>query len=189
MSTWVSEDIQADVWRWYGDFNGKLLVKCFLTQRTFRPVLTLRLLQIAKEKFPLLFPILYLLHSFFQNLAGLELPWKTQIGAGFKIIHGFGIIINDSAKIGRNVTILQGVTIGAKVSGKSAGTPVLCDGVTIGAGAIVIGKVVLGENSIVGAGALVTRDLPPYSIAANEPATVIMENIEARVTNPYPCAT
>lgn len=186
MATLVSEAIKADVWRYYGNYNGKLLLKCLLTQRTFRPVLTLRLCQWSKARFPVLFPFLYLLHGFFQNSAGLELPWKTQVGAGFKIVHGYGIIINDSVKIGRNVTVLQGVTIGAKMSGKAAGTPVLNDGVTVGAGAIVIGNVVLGENSIVGAGALLTKDLPPHAIAANEPATIIKENIEARIINPYP---
>lgn len=185
MSRWISEDIKADVWRYYGDFNGKLFVKCFLTQRTFRPVLSLRLCQLTKAKFSLLFPVAYLFHLFFQSSAGLELPWRTNVGAGFKIIHGFGVVINESVRIGRNVTILQGVTIGEKITGKSAGAPTLADGVTIGAGAIVIGNVVLGAYSTVGAGALVTKDVPNHAIVANDSAKVIKENVEARVINPY----
>ena len=186
MSVWISEVIKADVWRYYGNYSAKLLVKCFLTQRTFRPVLSLRLCQLTKNKFPLLFPVVYLLHLFFQSSAGLELPWKTNVGAGFKITHGFGVVINASVRIGRNVTILQGVTIGEKITGKSAGAPTLEDGVTIGAGAIVIGNVVLGAYSTVGAGALVTRDVPAYAIAANHPAHIIKQNTGIRVRNPYP---
>lgn len=180
-----SENIRADVWRYYGKYSLGLLLRCLMTQKTYRPVYSLRLCQATKRNFPILFPFAYLLHSIFQNLACLELPWRTNIGPGFKITHGLGIIINESVSIGSNVTILQGVTVGAKISGRSAGAPVIEDNVTVGASAIIIGGITLSSGAIIGAGAVVTRDVPANAVVAIESAKVIKINPGPRVSNPY----
>lgn len=91
------------------------------------------------------------------------------------------MVINESVRIDWSAITLQKVTISEKITGKSAGDPTLADGIIIGTGAIVIGNVVLGVCSIVGAGRLVMKDVPAYALAANDSAKVIKGNVEGRV--------
>jgi serine O-acetyltransferase len=89
--------------------------------------------------------------------------------------HGLGVVIHPDTKIGRGVQIAHGVTIaaGAGHSGSGLGV-VIEDGVTIGAGACIIPKegfgLILGEGCIVGANAVVTRDVPPCAVAVGQAA-------------------
>lgn len=104
------------------------------------------------------------------------------LGAEFNGIpilpHGFfGFFISNNAKIGKDVVIFQHVTIGSntlKDSGRK-GSPVICDKCYIGAGAKIIGKVVVGENSRIGANAIVVKDVPANS-------TTIIRGIETIVS-------
>ena len=91
---------------------------------------------------------------------------STELG------HTTGIVINKDAEIGKEVHIRQNVTIAGK-SGE--GAPTIEDKVEIGAGAVILGGITLGENSIIGANATVTTDIPPNSIAVGTPAEVIKE--------------
>jgi serine O-acetyltransferase len=90
----------------------------------------------------------------------------TDIGPGFYIQHGFATIIS-AKRIGANCWVNQQVTIGWDAS---LGTPVLEDGVTVHAGAKIIGSVTVGAGSVVGANAVVVRDVPPGSTAVGVPA-------------------
>lgn len=178
--------IKADVWRYYGRYSPLLIIKSFLLYRTFRPVFTLRLCQAAQKlPFPMkaaISPLVVILHRWTQAGAGLDLPWRCSIGPGFRITHGWGLVIHDDAIIGSNVTIFHGVTIGSKRKGDILVSPTIGDSVTLATGAIVIGEVRVGEGSIVGAGAVVVKDVPPFSIVANTPCTQIASGIEPRVS-------
>jgi serine O-acetyltransferase len=77
------------------------------------------------------------------------------------LAHPYGIVIHAGTVIGRRVTIMQQVTLGAKDRGVNA-APVLEDDVYVGAGAKVLGAVRVGRGAIIGANAVVTRDVPPY---------------------------
>lgn len=82
---------------------------------------------------------------------------------------GIGIIINKKAKVGRYCVIGQNVTIGGrsvrKIHGNvNLGTPVIEDHVRICSNACVIGGVTVGHHSVIGAGAVVYKDIPPYSL-------------------------
>jgi serine O-acetyltransferase len=74
--------------------------------------------------------------------------------------HPYGIVIHSQTVIGRGVTVMQQVTLGGKDPGKNR-APVIEDGAYIGAGAKVLGAVRVGRGAIVGANAVVTRDVPP----------------------------
>lgn len=89
---------------------------------------------------------------------------STNIGGGLYIAHGFSTIIN-ADEIGENCWINQQVTIGSNTS-KHIGTgiPIISDNVKIFTGAIVIGKIKIGRNSIIGAGSTVVRDVPPDTV-------------------------
>lgn len=89
---------------------------------------------------------------------------NSSIGGGLYIEHGFSTIIN-AERIGKNCWINQQVTIGSSTSNKIGnGIPIISDNVKIYTGAIVIGKITIGQNCIIGAGATVVRDVSPDTI-------------------------
>jgi serine O-acetyltransferase len=184
------ETIKADVWRIHSRYSPLLLLKTFLTDRTFRPVLSLRLCQAANKLTPILrtffLPLAIVLHRQTQNGAGVDLPRTCNIGPGFRITHGWGLVVHDDAIIGNNVTVFHGVTIGSKRKGNSLVARIIGNQVTIAACAIVIGEVYIGDGAIVGAGAVVVKDIAAYSVVANEPCKEIRTNIKPRTTNPAP---
>jgi glycosyltransferase involved in cell wall biosynthesis/serine acetyltransferase len=100
------------------------------------------------------------------------LPPSAKIGPGLVIFHGYAIVINENAVLGRNVTIRQSVTIGAK---NDAGTdaPTIGDDVDIGAGAVVIGPITVGNGAVIGAGAIVVHDVAPGEVVVGNPARPI----------------
>ena len=101
-----------------------------------------------------------------------ELNWTLTVGEGLRIYHGYCLVIHPETRIGKNVTLRHCVTLGDK--GKSgSGAPVLEDGVEVGAHAVIIGHVTVGANAIIGAAAVVTRDVPPGAVVVGNPARVL----------------
>ena len=93
----------------------------------------------------------------------------TDIGGGLLIQHGFSTIIS-AARIGRDCKIYHHVTLGFN---HALEAPVLGDNVEVCCGAKILGGVTIGDNVLVGAGAVVTHDVPPNSVVAGVPARVI----------------
>ena len=104
---------------------------------------------------------------------GIEIHPGAQIGKGFFIDHGNGVIIGETTVIGDNVTLYQGVTLGG--TGKEHGKrhPTVCDNVMISAGAKVLGSFTIGENSKIGAGSVVLSEVPPNSTVVGVPGRVV----------------
>ena len=104
---------------------------------------------------------------------GIEIHPAAQIGKRFFIDHGTGVVIGETAIIGDDVTLYQGVTLGG--TGKDTGKrhPTICDNVMIGSGAKILGPIVIGENSRVGAGAVVVTDIPANCTAIGIPARAV----------------
>ena len=110
---------------------------------------------------------------------GIEIHPGAQIGEGFFIDHGNGVIIGETAVIGNNVTLYQGVTLGG--TGKEHGKrhPTIGDNVMISAGAKVLGSFTIGENSKIGAGSVVLSPVPPNSTVVGVPGRVVKRNNQA----------
>lgn len=112
---------------------------------------------------------------------GFQIPYQADVGPGLSIGHYGPIIINPSAVIGANCNITVGVLLGLnhKVDdeGRSLGFeyPVVGNRVALGNGVKVIGGVVIGDDSAVGVNSVVTRSIPPRSIAVGSPAKVISD--------------
>lgn len=114
---------------------------------------------------------LFALYSF---VLGYDIKYSTQIGDNFEIFHGArGTVINPNTVIGNNVTVRQNTTIGAKGFHDSEKCPRIEDNVTVGPNACVIGDITIGHHSVIGAGAVVVKDVPAYSVVAGNPAKVI----------------
>lgn len=96
-----------------------------------------------------------------------------------KFPHPVGIVINPSAKIGKNCIIYQNVTIGAgKYSEKyNSCTPLIGENVVIFANSVIIGGICIGKNSVIGAGSVVISDVPEGVVAAGNPARIIRKNL------------
>lgn len=100
---------------------------------------------------------------------GCDIGFQAEIGSGFAIGHSVGVVITGDAIIGKNCTIMSGVTIGAK-KGKNEGAPIIGENVYIGTGAKIVGKCVVGNDVIIGANAVVIKDIKANSIAVGIPA-------------------
>ena len=101
------------------------------------------------------------------------LPATAVLGKGVKLGYGgLGVVIHARAKIGDNVVVAQQVTIGGR-SGKYE-VPIIEDGAYIGAGARVLGPVRVGRNSVVGANAVVVKDVPEGATVVGVPAKQIV---------------
>lgn len=104
---------------------------------------------------------------------GIEIHPGAQIGRGFFIDHGSGVIIGETAIIGDNVTLYQGVTLGG--TGKETGKrhPTLEDNVMVSAGAKILGSFTIGENSKIGAGSVVLEEVPPNCTVVGVPGRIV----------------
>ena len=103
---------------------------------------------------------------------------SSDIGPGFLIGHVGGIVIGSKTKIGKNCDIRQNVTTGGNFSktGSNGQTqPIIKDNVSISVGACILGPITVGENSIIGANSVVTRDIPKNSIVSGIPAVKIKD--------------
>lgn len=107
---------------------------------------------------------------------GIEIHPGAQIGSGFFIDHGHGVIIGETTIIGDNVTLYQGVTLGG--TGKETGKrhPTIEDNVMISAGAKILGSFTIGENSKIGAGSVVLNEVPPNSTVVGVPGRVVKQD-------------
>lgn len=107
---------------------------------------------------------------------GIEIHPGATIGKGLFIDHGSGVIIGETAIIGDNVTLYQGVTLGG--TGKETGKrhPTLKDNVMVSAGAKVIGSFTVGENSKIGAGSVVLKEVPPNCTVVGVPGRIVKQD-------------
>jgi serine O-acetyltransferase len=117
---------------------------------------------------------------------GVEIHPGAQIGRRVFIDHGMGVVIGETAVVGDDVTLYQGVTLGG--TGKEVGKrhPTLRSGVFVGNNANILGNITIGENSRVGAGSVVVRDVPPDSTVVGVPAHIVYQGGKrVLITDPH----
>ncbi|MDD2866010.1 MAG: serine O-acetyltransferase EpsC [Candidatus Omnitrophota bacterium] len=107
---------------------------------------------------------------------GIEIHPAAQIGDGLFIDHGMGVVIGETSVVGKNVTLYQGVTLGGTGKEKGKRHPNIGDNVVIGTGAKVLGNITVGENSYIGANAVVLRDVPPNATVVGVPGHITRQD-------------
>lgn len=120
-----------------------------------------------------LYYIVFLIQKHYQEKSGIQLRIGTKIGKGLCFTHFSAIIISPFSVIGENVTFFQGVTVGG-MFGK--GNPIIGDNVIAFAGSKIIGNIRVGNNVVIGANAVVTKDVPDNAVVVGIPAKVINYN-------------
>ena len=124
-------------------------------------------------KLPLIPRLLSHLNRLF---TGIEIHPGAKIGKKVFIDHGMGVVIGETAVIGNNCLLYQGVTLGG--TGKSHGKrhPTLMENVVVGAGAKVLGSIIVGSNTRIGAGSVVVRNVEENSTVVGIPGRVIHQS-------------
>jgi serine O-acetyltransferase len=106
-------------------------------------------------------------------LTGVEIHPGAKIGPGFFIDHGMGVVIGETTEIGANVSLYHGVTLGGTSTEKIKRHPTLEDRVVVGAGAKILGDIVIGADSRIGANAVVVKPVPPNSVVIGVPGRIV----------------
>jgi serine O-acetyltransferase len=108
-----------------------------------------------------------------RNLTGVEIHPGAVIGPGFFIDHGMGVVIGETAEVGADVTLYHGVTLGGTSLEKGKRHPTIGDRVVIGAGAKVLGAITIGDDSRIGANAVVVKSVPANSVVVGVPGQIV----------------
>jgi serine O-acetyltransferase len=114
-----------------------------------------------------------LLQKLIEVLTGICIPARCDIGPGLYIGHFGGIFVDSEARLGANCNIAQGVTIGKGGRGELHGVPVLGNRVHVGANAVILGKIAIGDDAVIGPGAVVMNSVPPRGVAMGNPARLV----------------
>ena len=115
-----------------------------------------------------------LISNFGRFLTGIEIHPGATIGEGLFIDHGTGIVIGETAEIGRNVTLYQGVTLGGTGKEKGKRHPTLGNNVVVASGAKVLGSFTVGDHAKIGAGSVVLRPVPAHATVVGIPGRIVV---------------
>ena len=111
-----------------------------------------------------------------RSMTGIEIHPGASIGKTLFIDHGMGVVIGETAEIGKCVTLYHGVTLGGVSLNKGKRHPTLEDEVVVGAGAKVLGAITIGANSRIGANAVVVKSVPQNSVVVGVPGQVVVRS-------------
>ena len=114
-----------------------------------------------------------LISNFARFITGIEIHPGAKIGEGLFIDHGTGIVIGETAEIGKNVTLYQGVTLGGTGKEKGKRHPTIGDNVVVASGAKVLGSFKVGHDSKICAGSVVLKEVPPHSTVVGIPGKIV----------------
>lgn len=123
-----------------------------------------------------LFLLARLISQIARHLTGIEIHPGAKIGKGLFIDHGMGVVIGETSIIGDNVLLYQGVTLGGTGLEKGKRHPTIGNNVVIGTGAKILGNITVGDNSYIGANAVVIKDVPPNSTVVGVPGRITKQD-------------
>jgi serine O-acetyltransferase len=162
------ELIKSDLYRYNGKCNNLSLLKAIFTIKGFKLTFWLRLAK-KFDKAPVIRWLPKLMFMYYKRVLVSDINYRANIGPGFSIYHVFGTTFSEKVHLGANNTILHGVTLGA-VNGLYPRTG---DNVYFGPGCCVLGGITIGNNVLIAANAVVTKDIPDNAIVAGNPSSIV----------------
>ena len=124
-----------------------------------------------------------MLSQFARGFTGIEIHPGATIGPRFFIDHGMGVVIGETAEVGADVTLYHGVTLGGTSLNKGKRHPTLGDRVVVGAGAKILGAINIGEDTRIGANAVVVKSVPPNAVVVGVPGQNVARSKPHRSTD------
>ena len=103
----------------------------------------------------------------------IQIPATASVGPGLLIAHTGTIVLANDAVLGRHCTLTHGVTIGHAGGSGRGGSPRIGDRVYLGPGSAVIGPITVGNDALIGLGAVVTKPVPARGVVAGNPAVLL----------------
>jgi len=176
--TWVRcrALIASDLWRYAGTSSGSLFFRHLAVTPGFRYTMLLRCYHWARANawsgLGLRQLISLMLHHYAIRF-GIDISPDAQIGSGFYIGHFGGIVVNRDVVIGDNCNLSHGVTLGQSNRGDKAGCPTIGNNVYIAPGAVVVGRIHVGDFAAIGANAVVIGDVAEHTAVGGIPARAI----------------
>lgn len=164
----LKKDIKADL----GRMGRAKILKSLIRSFSFKLVFWYRIVTYLTNNYPknrILIYIAKFIHRHYMIKYGVTITYSTKIGGGLKFPH-YGMSVINAVRIGENFTIFQGATVGT-VRGK--GKPIIGDNVIVASNAQVLGAITIGNNVMIGAGAVVVDDVPDNAVVVGNPARII----------------
>jgi serine O-acetyltransferase len=165
----LRQDVRAILER---DPAAKSVIEVVLCYPSFHAIIMHRTSHWLYNKNLVLLP--RLLSQWSRFITGIEIHPGATVGEGLFIDHGMGVVIGETTEIGDNVTIYQGVTLGGTGKEKGKRHPTIGNNVVISTGAKVLGSFTVGDNSKIGANAVVLRNVPPNCTVVGVPGRVVV---------------
>lgn len=113
-----------------------------------------------------------IIYRFIANYRNIEISYFTNIGGGLYLGHAYNITINPKAIIGSNCNIHKGICIGQENRGKRKGTPIIGNRVWIGINAVIVGKIIIGDDVLIAPNSYVNCDVPSHSVVYGNPCVI-----------------
>jgi putative colanic acid biosynthesis acetyltransferase WcaB len=125
-------------------------------------------------------PYIVLYRIVIEWLLCIELPWHLRIGPNLRLYHGIALVINDRTIIGANCVLRHSTTIGVSVTSESfeGAAPAIGNNVDIGSNVVILGSITVGDNAVIGAGSVVTKDVPNGAVVVGNPAKILRHIID-----------
>lgn len=162
--------IYDDLYRYEGKKSVTLLARYFFFTASFRYIYLYRKAKFASNIVSKLFWEVLLRMCMLRT--GIQIPSKTNIGRGFRIVHFGHVVINPAAIIGENFNISHGVTIGHS-EGRMWGSPTIGNNVVVQTNAVIVGKINIGNDVLIAPNAFVNFNVPDGSIVIGNPGKII----------------
>jgi serine O-acetyltransferase len=164
--------IACDLYRHAGKVDFLTLLRYLIHNPSFRFTYFFRKASQQKKHSPLQF-FYKILHRRYLYKFGFQIPLSTKIGKGLHIAHFGNVVVHEDAVLGDNCNLTHGITIGRTNRGGRKGCPTIGNRVWVGTGAVIVGKITVGDNVLIAPNSYVNFDVPANSIVLGNPAKII----------------
>ena len=169
----------ADLYRYGADVSRKAFRKAKKYIPGFRFCYYLRKCTYLSKAPIYTRPLFYIANRKLERLKvryGFDMEYSTQIGPGLHLSHWGGVVVNPDAVIGENCNLSQQITIGVDSKEGMDAVPVIGSRVYIAPGSRIFGRITVGDDSAIGANAVVNKDVPSGVTVGGIPAKLISED-------------